>query len=309
MTEIQLRAVTKKLLAGWKTLADLRCKIKDVNTLRDRGVPVNQLQRDGKLWFMIPTWNESTSLFLSGKTKEETHFKWAETADLHIGCKEHEERGLREFLDEGRLRGYKDCHIAGDVCDGFRVYRGHIANLRHLSAEAQAEAAVDILEDYDYNYYAIDGNHDISFLAHSAPTPNKFIAAALPNYTYLPTVSADLVIGGAVKRIVHGGGGGAYAKTYKGQVLIRNTLDGEGTKIRVCGNDYDWRMLQIGHYHTSVSFETAGIWVTYSGNWQRPNEFTRARGLVGPQCGRFVDVIMKKGKILEYTSTVWKYNS
>lgn len=169
-----------------------------------------------------------------------------------------------------------------------------------LTAEEQADLLSEVLADYNLSYYATHGNHDHSFSLHGAPNPLVLIERNVSTFTYLPYFAADFVIGGVVRRQLHGGTGRAYALSYPGQTYMRNLLDSTGEHVYVNGKKYRLRFVQLGHYHSAMCYECAGVVVTQSGNWQFPNDYTVRRGLVGPQGGRFMDVTIEAGRVVEY---------
>jgi hypothetical protein len=73
------------------------------------------------------------------------------------------------------------------------------------------------------------------------------------HFVYLNSMAGDIIIGGVVKRMLHLAGGGAYAKSYPGQVYLRNLFDSRGEDVWVRGNKYRLRFAQFGHLHSVTS--------------------------------------------------------
>jgi len=148
--------------------------------------------------------------------------------------------------------------------------------------------------------------HDFSFEKRGAPNPIRLIEEKVKNFTFLNNYAGDIIIAGVLKRMVHGASGRAYAKSYPGQTYLRDLMDGQGEDAYVHGNKYRVRFVQIGHYHTFMYYESAGVVVTHPGNFQFPNDFTIRKGLVGSQGGMLVSTTVQDGKVLEYTPTFIK---
>ncbi|MFA5185342.1 MAG: metallophosphoesterase [Patescibacteria group bacterium] len=294
--------LARKLAKGYWTLEDLKVRYADIRRLTDKGYRVHSYKVSGKTYYSILAESENVSLHLSGATPDAKHYKWLELSDLHAGSKQFDELGLREILGKAVKDGYKMCFIAGDLHDGTHIYPGHMVNLRFFSAEDQANLLAEILMDYPLHYYATTGNHDYSFEKEGGVNPCHLLQEKVQNFVYLPYFAADIIIGGVLRRQIHGATGRAYALSYPGQTYIRNLLDASGEHAYVKGKKYRLRFIQLGHFHSVIHYESAGIQVTQSGNFQFPNEYTVRRGLVGPQGGRFVDVVIQNGQILSYNS-------
>jgi len=294
--------LAKKLARGYFTLEELGVKLADVRRLKDKGYRVRSYSNGGKTYYSTLVASENVSLFLSGKKREATTYAWVDMADVHVGSKHFDETGLRDVLHRAVEEGFKEVHIAGDLCDGYRVHRTHLAELRFWTAEEQADLATEIFSDYPLAYYAIRGNHCASFEALGSPNPLQLIQERMKDFTYLPTACADLIVGGVAARMVHLGGGNAYAMSYPGQVYLRNLFNSVGKNVWANGKKYRLRFLSCGHLHSSVEYESAGVFVTHPGNFQFPSDFTVRKGLVGPQGARFVRTVIEGDRVIEFSS-------
>jgi len=90
------------------------------------------------------------------------------------------------------------------------------------------------------------------------------------------------------------------ALSYAGQTYVRDLLSGQGEDVYVNGKRYRLRFIHFGHYHTYLTYEIAGIWISHSGNMQLPNDYCIRKGLVGSQGGRLVEAVIADGKVIEY---------
>jgi hypothetical protein len=294
--------IVRKMLSGRFTLKQLGLTLRDIRKLKDEGHRVQSQKMGSEIYYYITTGQEMSSLFISGESPQPVEVKWVELSDLHFGSIQHDSEGLKRVLQRAVDEGFKDVHVSGDVVDGLHVYRGHMTNLRYWKAADQANYAAEVLSQFPLKYIAIKGNHCYSFEMDGSPPIGTLISQAMDNYTYLNSFAADLIICGVVKRMIHGMTGRTYAKSYPGQTYIRDLLDSQGEHIYVQGHKYRLRFLQIGHFHSDISYESAGILVTHPGNFQFPNDYTIRRGLVGSQGCRFTTAVIKAGRVLEYSS-------
>lgn len=303
---MQYESVARRLTKQHSTLKELGVSLDTIRQMRDLGYRIqSQNSSKGRVYY-ITTALENAAVFVSGRSAKPQVIKWMELSDIHVGSKQFDDKGLRSVLKRAVDEGYKDVHISGDLCDGFKVYPGHMNNLRYWKAEDQAGQLVEILSCYDLNYYACKGNHDQSYEKHGSPNPialaENLMHSDDRHFVYLDSMAGDLVIGGVLKRMVHLDGGRAYAKSYPGQTYIRNLLDSHGEDQYVGKHKYRIRFLQMGHFHTDIMYEAAGIYCTHPGNYQFPNDYTIRRGLVGYQGSRFTDTIIQDGRVIEYNS-------
>jgi hypothetical protein len=311
MEKRKIKQVVRLLKIKQLTLKELQISREELRELRDMNYRIRHQDSDrGRVYYMI-TEAENNSLFISGASREEQIIKWVELSDLHAGSKQFDEVGFKEIMNRAIDYGFVDFHISGDLCDGYLVYNGHLNNLRYWQAEDQAEYLAEILLQYPKaRYIACTGNHDFSFVKHGSVNPISIVQDILRGegreFTFLDSFAADLVIAGVLKRMIHLDGMRTYAKSYPGQTYIRNLLDSHGEHAYVQGNKYRIRFIQMGHYHSEIAFETAGIQCTHPGNFQFPNDYTIRRGLVGPQGTRFTTVIIRNRIVLDYTSTFVK---
>ncbi len=297
--------IIKLISDNYCTVQELGITTRDIRFLKDQGYNIVTVKRqDGQIAYSHLTANENASLILSGKPAKgcaETH-QWVEISDVHIGCKQFDETGFLQCLTRAWNEGYRQVHISGDLLDGVNVYKGQEHNLRYSSIDSQIDYAIELLSQFDFTYIAITGNHEAAICKAGAPNPLTTIQDRMPNFFFLNTYSADLVIGGVVKRMVHIDGGTAYAKSYKAQTYLRNIISGDGTDVWIKDVNYRLRFIQVGHLHHEIIFSDAGIQFTHPLNFQLSNDFTRRKGLVGSQgCILVTTTINHKGKITEYT--------
>ena len=294
------------------TLKELGITIEEIQILRSSGYNiVSQEGRNGRQYYVL-TQNENPSLFISGLSSGIQSTEWVELSDIHAGSKQFDKQGLIDVLQRASDLGYHNVHISGDVCDGYMVYgKEHLITIRYLTAEEQSDELVSVLLRFpDLKFISIFGNHDFSFVKAGGINPVYLVEQKVRKeggqFTFLNGYAGDIIICGVLKRMVHLLSGKVYAKSYPGQVYIRNLLDSHEENVWVKSKKYRIRFLQFGHLHSNIEFESAGIFCTHPGNFQFPNNYTIRQGLVGYQGCRFVNVSIENGKVLEYSSAFIK---
>ena len=302
----------KKMLQGKYSLAQLGINLGELRELKGKGFNVkSERDEDGVTRYWIKMMDDNNQYIISPRNGKTKTIEWAEVSDIHAGCYAFDDKGLRWFLQQCKDRGIRYIHNSGDSVDGTGVYRGHVNYLRYVKEEDQVKCLADIIGEFedDFKWLAIDGNHDMSWINKGAPSPNKLLADMVKDYIYIPgigadkVVRADVIIEGVMKRLVHpwSGSGSAYAKSYPGQVYLRRCLD-NGVQFEVGQKKYHLKLLQYGHLHFDMAYETFGVYVTHPLSFQKPNDFTEGKGLVGPRGGRITTLVINDGEILDFNS-------
>lgn len=165
--------------------------------LRKRGIPI------------IMLYDKDTS----------NKFNYLDIADLHVGHQDFSP----EMLENVLARYYRDgkpqvdyVFIAGDLFEGIPEtefsYDLVMANPRmHDQAEAilkhQVNLLFNVLSKFDFDYRAINGNHEYTFEQIGIESPIKLLETKMRNagkrFTYYDTYIVDFVIAGVVKRMMH----------------------------------------------------------------------------------------------------------
>lgn len=177
---------------------------------------------------------------------------------------------LEDFYHKCEDAGVQEMFHAGDIVDGQGVYRGQENHLKAWGAKAQAEYAIKNYPKSDkFKTHFITGNHDLSTFNKAGVDVGELIAAARPDMIYLGQYSRDVDLGnGCTLRVIHPDGGGAYAKSYKAQVYIRN-LQG-GTKPNI---------IEMGHWHDSVYLIDRNIHTFMAGCFMEQSDYMARKGL------------------------------
>lgn len=169
--------------------------------------------------------------------------------DTQIGSAYQRLDALTAFYKHCAAEGISTILHAGDVLDGWRVYRGQEFELhpngrswpdqRNMFAESVPK--IDGLTTI-----FITGNHDASFKKLIGLVVGEELAAARPDWKFVGQDIADIVLRSEsghklTVRLLHPGGGTAYAASYHLQKIIEAIPGGQKPDI-----------IGVGHYHKSL---------------------------------------------------------
>lgn len=143
------------------------------------------------------------------------------------------------FRDEGITKVYH----AGDICEGENMYHGQRYEIFCHGSDAQIKNCVDRYPQYEgIETYFIEGSHDLSFFKTSGTDIGPKITYGRPDLVFIGREEADILIktkhGEIIVRLIHPGGGTAYALSYHPQKYIESLSGGRKPNLLI-----------IGHYH------------------------------------------------------------
>ncbi len=203
--------------------------------------------------------------FISGS--DQTHFRFMDIADVHIGNALFDEKALRNKLQYAVYSGVQQVFIAGDLFDG-ACQEGC-----DTAYASQIDMAFRIFKDYPLHYYAINGNHDYSFEQRSLPNPIKTLSIKLNevgiDFKYFDTYLMDFIICGVIKRVMHVERQDFSKKSIFATLKLKR-FDEEGMLLNTYeGNTYPVRFFQVGHIHVNVQmyYSRRKVFISQSGSF------------------------------------------
>ena len=287
---------------------EMRVKPKDIpnyiNELYDEHIEVDRAKQRGgrEMLYHINMLPEVGNIYqISGKDNIQRNMKFGLISDLHIASKYHLPKTLRATLKRFRREYVKKVFIPGDIVDGVDIYRGHRENLITPSFEDQTDMAAELFSEFpSIEFWGVAGNHDYSYTKKTGARPLQTIEAKVDNFKNLGDLRADVVYRGIKHRLLHGGSGRTYARSYPTQTYLRD-LFGGSEKRDIRGMP---EILLVGHYHTKYQSRDHGIEVIQPGSFQDgDNEYCIRKGLTGPNGGFIIDLDYRNGIIDEFSST------
>jgi len=162
-------------------------------------------------------------------------------SDTHGGSKGYEQALLFQAFDEFAKAEVDHVVHAGDVSEGMSSRQGHIYDLvpYGIGYAAQQALMVNDLAQWDLSpMHLIDGNHDRWYIKAVGALIVQDIAAQIPNATYCGSDEADLYFGDLCIRLWHGEDGSTYAKSYRGQQVVRSLSEDDLPHVIILGHDH-----------------------------------------------------------------------
>jgi hypothetical protein len=207
-------------------------------------------------------------------------------SDLHVGSLYHHPAALNAYYAAAAEFGALDVLCAGDVLDGWKVYRGQEFELRDCGFDAQLERfANEAPKTGVIETHFICGNHDLSFKSLAGVGVGQAIESVRRDWHHVGDESGRVELrsksGAAIAvDMVHPGGGGSYAQSYRLQKEIEAIEGGRKPGIYV-----------QGHYHKSAMLPSyRNVCALQGGTFQRQTPFMRRLAAAAHVGGWLVEV-------------------
>jgi hypothetical protein len=180
---------------------------------------------------------------------EDNTIRFGLIGDTQIGSLYQRLDALKEFYAYCADQGIDTMLHAGDVIDGWRVYRGQEFEL-HPNARSwpeQRDMFADSMPRIDgLKTIFITGNHDVSFKKLVGLIVGDELQRVRPDWKFIGQDIGDVVFktkGGnkLTVQMLHPGGGTAYADSYRLQKIIESISGGQKPDI-----------IAVGHYHKAL---------------------------------------------------------
>lgn len=204
----------------------------------------------------------------------------AVVSDTHGGSKFEQLTALRAFYREAEDEGVSAFIHAGDLTQGpDEMHRGMVHEVHAHGADAQVDYVAQTYPRAAVPTYVISGNHDDSHLKQGGVNIVRRVTQQREDLVYLGQDAAYLTLNGVRTYVTHPDGGGAYAKSYKGQKFS------EALPV-----ERDVRLLLIGHYHNTVNFWQRRTKVFQLGCFQSQYAWLARKGLHPDIAGLILDI-------------------
>lgn len=198
-------------------------------------------------------------------------YRFGVVSDTHLGSRFQALTALWDFYRILHRRKIETCFHCGDLVEGSgKLYRGQEFEIFVHGADAQTEYAIaNYPKVAGVQTIMISGNHDQSFLSLAGFNPVAAVAKARADITYLGDNLAFVQLDKIKLALLHGAGGGSYARSYKGQ-KIAESFSSENKP----------NFLFLGHFHSpNIITGYRNIEVVQLGCFQYQTPFEAARGL------------------------------
>jgi DNA polymerase II small subunit/DNA polymerase delta subunit B len=206
--------------------------------------------------------------------------------DWHVGNYDFNHAALKEYFKYAKGQGVDTFYHTGDLIDGHKVYKGQEFEVQDVGIARQVERCLEVEVPGDLNF--ITGNHDASFKNLAGCDVGKAIENERDNWHFLGEDQADVVYntphGEYVLRLLHPGGGSAYAISYKLQKIIES-IEG-GAKPN---------MIAAGHFHKAELIPSyRNVTGIQTGTFERQTPFMAKNGLAAHVGGWIVEVTVNE---------------
>ena len=176
--------------------------------------------------------------------------KFGFITDPHMGSIYFVESYFDQALEVLRKEGAQFLAIGGDITEGmFSGRPGHIYELAKIGYKAQRNYAIEQLSKWRGPLYAIDGNHDRTFIKVAGALIVEDICKELPNATFLGNDEGDIPVEGITVKLWHGEDGSSYATSYRVQKIIESFTGGEKPNVLLVGHTHKQVYIFERHIH------------------------------------------------------------
>jgi len=216
-------------------------------------------------------------------------------SDTHLGSSAEHLEELHDFYDKCEQRGITDVFHCGDISDGFKVYQGHLNELKD-SAIGWGRLRDYVVENYPQRKgittHFIEGNHDNKYFNRNSIHFGRLIANERPDLHYLGNSQATVYLDESREidlELIHPSGGKPYTTGYRLQTLYRErNMEDRPT------------LAGVGHLHGSMYAETEGVMGLYSGAWKGTTTYGKRKGHQAKIGGWILEITISKNRISEF---------
>lgn len=216
-------------------------------------------------------------------------------SDTHLNSKHCRLDELHTAYEVLRAEGIRRVWHIGDLTDGKGVYKHHLRDLERASFDDQVAFCVE-------NYPAVEGitteiisgNHDLEGdFGREAADPVRAVCAHREDMIYMGEYSAWIEFEQGTRfHLLHPGGGGSYAISYRPQKIIEGYEGGVKPNATL-----------FGHWHRRGNFEHRNVQALLCGTFSGSSALAIRYGLGPPAVGFHIleFVIADDGSIVEWT--------
>jgi len=188
-------------------------------------------------------------------------------SDNHLNSKFEDLATLNRCYDEFNRRGIKEVFNAGDILDGWNVYRGQIYYVDRIGVDAQVKYAIKIYpKRKGMITYFIEGNHDNHIFRSSSMRVGEMIEKERKDMKFLGVYRGDVWVRNTLIRLFHAEGGSI--ETYS---AVRRYI-GRLSKDNI--PDY----FLVGHYHCADRPRIRGVKCIFGKTTQMDTPYTTHKG-------------------------------
>jgi len=289
----------KKSVSGQQLCEELSCSPQEVYELvanfRKRGYEIICDEKN-----IILSTDVICGVDKLDKCLEDKEIIFGVASDIHFGSKACQLTALNEFCHICRKNNVKYMFVPGDLCAGFNVYPGQQFEVYAQSAEEQ-EASVIVNLPVGFEWYAIGGNHDYSFIKRGGGH-NVMLAieSQRKDFHYVGFDDADVpILPGVDLKMWHPSGGVPYSYSYRMQKGVEQITYTELANIsRNVKEKPSVRFLLAGHLHIQMQAMFGSIFGMQCGSFEGQTGYLKRKGLYPVVGGYIVKADITKDGLL-----------
>lgn len=215
--------------------------------------------------------------------------KLAFPSDWHFGSKHAQITHFLRFVNYARESGVRDFFVPGDIFHGLRMYRGQELDLYAKTPDAQEEALAAVFDPLaDERWYILGGNHDWSLVKNCGTDKVWHFCHRYPNVYFLGYDKADVPVTDQFSvRLLHPGGGPAYAASYRAQKSLEALAYEELSTYATGTKDPCVRVLAVGHLHFEFNMMRGHCVAFQAGCFEAQTAYEAQKNLI-PNIGGYI---------------------
>lgn len=242
----------------------------------------------------------------------EKELRFGIVSDTHLCAETERLEELTEAYHIFKREGINRVFHAGDITDGFNVYRGHENHIKCFGTDKQAEYTIHNYPKIDgIDTFFITGNHDLKAYEKGGPDIGGLIVNGLTigsddegvkqvkgrtDLHYLGRYLARIVWNNNKIDLIHPDYGFSYAVSYAPQKYI-NELE-PGTKPDV---------LVFGHLHRAFYMNYRNINLLMGGCFQGQNDYLKRKGIQPVRAAWIIEMSRDRKFRLDFKPTLLKF--
>jgi len=277
-------ALVRKLRGGWRNVnniaAAMKCSIQTVEaTIQHLGESGYMVLRDGQRARIVKEpnvagrgWTDASPLLRNGWRKIGV------IGDTHLASKYARLDVLEAAYDRFKEEDITNVYHAGNIVDGECRF-----NQYELLAHGVADQAMYCLDNYPQRsgittHFITGACHEGWWMAREGIDFGRYLqfeanTQGRDDLHYLGYMEVDVKLIGPNKefsymRVLHPGGGSAYALSYRPQKIIESLSGGEKPAVML-----------VGHFHKQANFTIRNVWTVLVGCMQDQSPFMRKKSI------------------------------
>ena len=217
---------------------------------------------------------------------KENKIKFAIVTDTHLGSMYEQIEYLKLFYKKAEDTGYNIILHAGDIIEGWKVYKGQEFEVHKRGWKEQREWFEDQYPIHNNIITKfITGNHDASFKKLVGIDVGPELCRNRKDFIFLGEDYGDVYFQANNDKefkvtLLHPGGGSAYALSYRPQKIIEQLEGGTKPNMLIIGNFHKSEL--IPNYRNIISIQ--------GGCFQSQTPFMKSKGLSAMMGGWFIDI-------------------